>query len=200
MRGFSALSRVINHAAWVRSRRVSIPLAHLAGIAVIVAAGPAGLAVGVLGLGMIVGGSRMALRASGNAVARRKIKDIQLQIAPRSLRPGQEFRVAVDFRPAQDTSVREVRLRLILRELASFGSGAHRTTQAVEKVYASAQICGARDFMAEELFSAAHKLALPPDAPHSFSARSNRLLWLVQLDIDIDDWPDLTEPHPILVS
>ncbi|MDG1482194.1 MAG: hypothetical protein P8R54_21560 [Myxococcota bacterium] len=172
----------------------------LAGIAVIVAAGPAGLAVGVLGLGMIVGGSRMALRASGNAVARRKIKDIQLQIVPRSLRPGQEFRVAVDFRPAQDTSVREVRLRLILRELATAGVGAHRTTQTIEKVYASAQICGARDFAAEERFSAVHMLALPPDAPHSFSARSNRLLWLVQLDIDIDDWPDLTEPHPILVS
>lgn len=172
----------------------------LAGVAAIVAAGPIGLAVGVLGLLMIVGGSRAALRASGSAVARRKIKDITLQISPRSLRPGQEFSVVVDFRPAQDTCIREVRLRLILRELASAGAGEDRSTEAVERVYASAQICGARDFSAEEPFSASHTLALPPDAPHSFSARSNRLLWLVQLDIDIDDWPDLTEPHPVLVS
>ena len=33
MKGFSALNRAINHAGWLRSRRVSVPLAKLAGIA-----------------------------------------------------------------------------------------------------------------------------------------------------------------------
>ena len=31
MKGFSALNRAINHAAWLRSRRVSVPLGKLAG-------------------------------------------------------------------------------------------------------------------------------------------------------------------------
>jgi len=33
MKGFSALNRAINHSGWLRSRRVSVPLAKLAGIA-----------------------------------------------------------------------------------------------------------------------------------------------------------------------
>ncbi|MFT5680836.1 MAG: hypothetical protein ACI8RZ_001742 [Myxococcota bacterium] len=172
----------------------------LGGAAALVAVGPIGLGVAVVGMVMIVLGSRGALKASGNAAARRKIKDITIAIHPRSLRPGQAFDVSVGFRPAQDTAVEQVRLRLILRELASTGTGTDRTTHAVDRVFTSAQISGAQDFASDEKFSAEHTLALPPDAPHSFSARSNRLLWLVQLDIDIDDWPDLTEPHPILVS
>ena len=33
MKGFSALNRVVNHAGWVRSRRISVPLGNLGGIA-----------------------------------------------------------------------------------------------------------------------------------------------------------------------
>ena len=36
MKGFSALNRAINHEAWQRSRRVSVPLAKLVGLAAMV--------------------------------------------------------------------------------------------------------------------------------------------------------------------
>jgi hypothetical protein len=171
----------------------------LVGVVLLLAGGLPGLLVGAAGMAMIVLGSRHALRASGNMVARRRVRDITIRVSPTSLRPGQEFTVAVSFQPAQDTRIEQVRLRLILRELATTGTGADRATRSVDQVYASVQICGACAFSAEERFATEHTLALPPDAPLSFSATSNRLLWLVQLDIDIDDWPDLTEPHPILV-
>ena len=149
---------------------------------------------------LIIFGLRNAWYSGGGVLARRRLKDITIDIAPTNLQPGEEITVKASFRPAQDLAVRDVRLRLILRESATFGADDNRTTLTHDHVYVSKQLCGPAGLVAEERFSGEAALPIPPDGAYSFSSANNRLLWLVQLDIDIDDWPDLNESHPFLVS
>lgn len=145
-------------------------------------------------------GLRNAWRSGGTVLARRRLQDITIDITPSNLQPGEELTVNASFRPAQALAVRDVRLRLILRESAFTGNDDTRTAHTHDSVFVSRQLCGPTRFAAEERFEGSANLAIPPDASPSFTAANNRLLWMVQLDIDIDDWPDLNESHPFLVS
>ena len=175
-------------------------VAALVGVATAATGQLQGVLAAITGGLFIFFGLRNAWNAGGTSLARRRLKDITINIASTNARPGEALRVSAGFRPAQALAVRDIRLRLILRESASTGVDDNRTTHTHDHVFSSKQLSGPSSFAAEERFDGETILAIPPDAPPSFSATSNRLLWLVQLDIDIDDWPDLNESHPFLVS
>ena len=177
-----------------------VGLAAAAGGAVAVTSGELkGALLAVLGVAAVILGLRASWRAVRHDLARKKLEALTIELSPVVVKPGEEVVVGLDFRPRKAILVREIRLRLVHRESATTGSGERRSTQHHDTVVVSTQVAFEQMLAGGESFSASRALHLPPDAALTFLAPDNRLRWMVQLDLDIDDWPDLVESHPIRV-
>ena len=91
-----------------------------------------------------------------------------------------------------------VHARLQLHEIVTSGSGTNRSThkhQAYE-CPASLQPAG-RDARGHRYEG---RVSLPDPAPCSFAAPDNRLRWQLEVQVEVEGWPDWKKGHPLLLE
>ncbi len=148
-----------------------------------------GLVFTAIGLGMTYAAVR-------NRLAKVKLGKVDVEF-PREemVHPGQEipFKVSIDA-SARD-KLNEVTATLICRERVVSGSGTNKTTHTEDIYSVSKDLTVAADASGGPRMAMETTFRLPDDAPPSFYADDNELLWLVALHVDVATWPDFKKDY-----
>jgi hypothetical protein len=147
-----------------------------------------------LGLGFI-----LTLRGFWGRLGRGKLGEPTVRIIPSELRRGEEVRFDVAIRPSQKTDLRSLHAILECEERVVHGQGQyqshHRTTVYEERVV----LCEPRVITPHRGLRKTGVLTVPSDAPPSFGAPSNQVVWWLRFEADLAGWPDWKEPHLLTV-
>ncbi len=145
-----------------------------------------------LGIGLlIVGGAVRILMASW------KVAEPDISISLPQLRVGDQFELSYRQR-FKGQAKGHITLKLIFRECATYQRGTDTVTVTHGYVMHSIQL-PPRNYMGGETLSELWSIQIPPSAMHSFKAKRNELLWLLQVDVDIAGWPDFERTYDLMV-
>ena len=133
-------------------------------------------------------------------LAQRKLGKVDLHVYQVSLRPGDETEVSVNFTPKESIQVNRVAILLRGEEEATSGSGTRRKTHSCIVHKKEYELSEKTRLGKRLIFDRSVKIAIPEDAPHTFIASDNKILWKLVLFIDIEDWPDWTSSRRIEVT
>jgi len=86
----------------------------------------------------------------------------------------------------------------LMRESATYTRGTDTYTDTQEFVKRMVPIVG-RTYRSGETLQIDETFAVPADAMHTFSAKNNKITWLVRVNIRIARWPDVKEEYPVVV-
>ena len=151
---------------------------------------------GVVLLLLIGGGLFKVLR---DVVAWGKLGQVELEVDPRFVRAGQDFRVKVACQPRKEAELRAVTVRVEAQETVVRGSGTNKRSWTRVVHEQETEIAQGRTLRHGLPFRAEGRVPLPAGAPGSFLARRNALTWTVSVRMDVADWPDRVEEREILV-
>lgn len=132
-------------------------------------------------------------------IATRKVGDVGAEVEPRRVGPGGTVRVRVKIEPPRDARINEVTATLKGRERCISGSGTDRTTHTHVLHDMPTVLSGPLALPAGVAREIEAELVVPEDAPWSFAASDNAVLWEVVVHVDIPSWPDWKETIPLLV-
>lgn len=130
---------------------------------------------------------------------RRKFELGEAWVSPSSLYPGGQVRCHVDFRSRREFHLRAVKATLSATERVTYTSGTTTVTEAHvlhEKIHVRPFD---EDVAPDRVIAFDCVLPIIPEAPASFSANSNDLVWAVTLKADLKGWPDWEKSFPITV-
>lgn len=134
-----------------------------------------------------------------NVIARLKLGPVELSAEPAVAVAGDMVSFSVGFAPRSEAHINSVVATLRGKEVVVSGSGTNRSTHT-NVLHAESQTLEAGgQIRALEQVSLQGELLLPGDAPASFSASDNALVWEVELHIDIARWPDYKSSAPVHV-
>lgn len=94
------------------------------------------------------------------------------------------------------SAVQRLRLTLVGREEATYRRGTDTVTD--KQVFFRAVILD--ESRPARLATAAPEVQVPIDTMHSFAARSNKIVWVVELEEVVLNWPDVKCEYPIEVA
>ncbi len=169
----------------------------MAGVMLVVAlgVGAAGLISGFYpllifsGLGVIMA-CVLGFIGLRNTMAQKKLGEVQFSIEPMTVQPGGSTTVRLRFTPQSDVSLNGIQFALRGYEQVVSGSGTKKKTyshtlfELKETELEGEQLC------AGDAVDVSHAFTLPEDAPFTFRASSNELIWRVSANVDIPRWPD----------
>jgi hypothetical protein len=149
-----------------------------------------GLAFFAVGAVMMAAGVRVLL-------ARARVTRPDVALSTQAPRVGEVVTLSYkqSFRTA--TEVQGIRFQLILRELATYRRGTDTVTVTHDNVAQEYQIAGRR-FEAGEGFQ--DQRQFQAQGMHSFSASSNKLNWLIHVQVEMAGWPAFVEEYPLQVA
>lgn len=134
-----------------------------------------------------------------NVIAQRKLGPVNLIAEPDVVVAGDTVSFSVGFTPRSEAHISSVVVTLRGSEVVVSGSGTNRSTHT-HVLHAESQTLEAGSHVrALEQVSLQGELLLPADAPASFSASDNALVWEVEVHIDIARWPDYQSSVPVRV-
>jgi hypothetical protein len=155
---------------------------------------------GLLFMSVFLGvGSLITWRAWRNTLAKRKLGDVQVSVAPEHAGRGQTVRLKVALEPEHAVKIAAVRADLVARERVVSGTGTDRTTHVHELHRERIELSGARDLQAREEFLLDEPVTLPEDAEPTFHSSDNHLLWVLEFHVDVLNWPDLKDEYEVFV-
>ena len=186
---------------------LAVPLLGLLGIAVYqgvrLARGEAEVVEALIWIGvavLIVGGlSGRLVGVVRNRVARKKLGDVSFDVTPLTARRGDTLSARLQCRPQESAQVNRAVVRLEAKERVVRGSGTDRKTYRHTAYEWESEIPVTHSLSAGMPFHLSHEIPIPADAPPSFMARDNHLIWTVGLRLDIARWPDWNGEVAILV-
>ena len=146
----------------------------------------------LLGLFIIFGGLR-------NRLAQGRLGVVEVSLSERELMPGDTLTCQVSFTPTRPFELRRVRFRLEAKEKVVSGSGTNKTTHthtAFEEIVTPLELQSAS---AGRKVEAAQTFTLPLDAPYTFAADDNKLLWTLNVLIDTKGPLDWSRDYPLAV-
>ncbi|MFB6357398.1 MAG: hypothetical protein ABEJ65_12905 [bacterium] len=156
------------------------------------------LLFGVFGvLGLLFGGYFLYQNAR-NIFARQQIGDVQWEVKPSALPPGENIDVTVKFEPRSGGQMNKLCLELVGKEFVDYrvkdpGDSTDDWGTSVN-VFSQVEICPEefedKKVLSNKSYSVSEALPVPGEAPFSFEAEHNRVRWIVRCYIDIEGWPD----------
>ncbi|RMG16085.1 MAG: hypothetical protein D6731_06895 [Planctomycetota bacterium] len=147
----------------------------------------------------LVGGfiGYMAIR---NRLAEKKLGPVLLKAEPVRLGPGESVALSLRFTPRARANLNRITATLQGKEVVVSGSGTNRTTHTHTLHTETRELHSGGDLFPGEEQDLAETLSLPADAPFSFSAPSNQLVWSLTAHIDVAGWPDWSQSVPLVVT
>jgi len=132
----------------------------------------------------------LVYRAWRNALAERRLGEVDLRAPEGAVRGGEALSVGVAFTPQARIALNEVSAKLVGREVVVRGSGTNKHTYRHTVYESRITLCEERVVERGTPVSLEGELALPDDAAPSFRAPDNELRWSVTFEIDVVGWPD----------
>ncbi len=157
------------------------------------------LAALLLGLAIAGFGGWQLFFMLRNKLAQRKVGMVEVGIHPRTVRANKTVECRFLFDAHDAVRLRKITATLKAEERVVSGSGGLKNTHT-HKVYETA-IEESNQNMVPVADKAEIKLPvrIPPNAPSTFRAPDNALIWSLRVQIDIPDWPDWVQEFPITV-
>jgi hypothetical protein len=148
---------------------------------------------------LLAGGLGLTTKGMWGRLGRGKLGEPTVKLSTTELRRGEELRFSVAIRPEQRTDLRTLEAILECEERVVQGHGQyqshHRRTVFEQRLS-----------LAKNLSIEPHRglrrngsLTLPEDAPPSFGAPFNQVVWWLRFEGDIVGWPDWKEPFLLTV-
>jgi len=139
-------------------------------------------------------GFLMMLKGVWGRLGRGKLGEPAVQLSTSDVRRGEEIRFSLTLRPEQRTEVRSLEAILECEERVVHGHGQYRS-------HRRKTVCEKRISLGEDVLIEPHRtlrkkgsIILPEDAPPSFGAPDNQVVWWLRFQADIVGWPDWNEP------
>lgn len=143
---------------------------------------------------LLAGGLFITLKGFWGQLGRGKLGEPSVLLSTTEVRRGEEIRFSVSIRPEQRTELRILEAILECEERVVQGHGQYQSRH-------KRTVFEKRLTLAENLVIDPHRgfkkkgtLTLPVDAPPSFGAPHNQLIWWLRFRGDIAGWPDWREP------
>lgn len=134
------------------------------------------------------------------AMVKSKLGEPEVKVFPNPVPSGEGLTVIARVVPKKAVKLGKLSAELLGQERVVRGSGKHQTThthrlffQEVLFTYPQREVQGGEPM---ELRAA---LTLPPNAPLTFAAASNVVMWQVTLKIELLGWPDWSKTFPVTV-
>jgi len=157
--------------------------------------------------GMLMGALFTALGAwatyssLSNYFAEKKLGDVDAEVSTHRVSPGETLSGEIAMRPRERLSLNEVTATLHALEKVVSGHGTDRTTHT-HSVHVGQFVV---DDSAETTLETGRttfpfSFTIPEDAPYTFIASDNELIWRLEYHVDVPSWPDWEHKEPILVT
>lgn len=148
---------------------------------------------------LMVAGFLLTLRGIWRRLGKGKLGEPSVTLSTTELQRGEEIRFGLAMRPERRTEIRKLEVILECEERVVHGHGQYRSHYR-KTVYER------RVVLAERQVVEVHRgmrrkgtVTIPTDAPVSFGAPSNQVVWWLRFQGDIVGWPDWREPHLLTV-
>ncbi len=126
-----------------------------------------------------------------NALATRRLGEVTLSLSRRELVPGDTLECDVGFVPTREVQLERLCFVLKAHERVVQGSGTNKTTHR-HKVYEETRTSlTQRTLTLNEPVKVSEQFRIPLDAPYTFVANNNELVWSMDVLIDVQgvwDW------------
>jgi hypothetical protein len=147
----------------------------------------------------LVLGFLLTLRGFWGRLGRGKLGEPTVQLNASDLRRGEDVQFSVAIRPNQRTDLRSLSAILECEERVVHGHGQyqshHRETVYEQRVV----LVEPRVVDPRRGLRKSGALTVPEDAPPTFGAPDNRVVWWLRFEADLVGWPDWKEPHLLTV-
>jgi len=155
----------------------------------------------LLFVGIIGAAVWLMYSAVRNAIAGSRLGDLEVEVEPGAVAPGDELKARVRFEPDGTVDLNRVTVELKGRERATSGHGTSSTTRYERLHAAKSPIPESVDATTEAGATAEYtaSLEVPESAPYTFHADNNHVEWQVEFHIDIAVLPDFVHTEPLLV-
>lgn len=148
---------------------------------------------------LVVGGLVLLVRGSWGRLGRGKLGEPAIHLDTTDLRRGEEIRFHVALRPYKRTELRLLEVILECEERVVHGHGQYQTRHR-RTVFEHRQALAANLVLSPERgLRRKGVVTIPPDAPPSFGAPYNQVVWWLRFRGDIVGWPDWNEPFLLTV-
>lgn len=134
-----------------------------------------------------------------NKLAEMQLGDIEIDVDDHTVPAGEETLVNIDIPPESETEINEVSVTLRGQEKVKYRRGTKTRTRR-HTLYEEDHVIPESRNVALAEGEAAHfqtTVSVPPDAPPSFYARRNWILWKARVHVDIEGWPDWKQSIPL---
>lgn len=153
----------------------------------------------VVGLFMAVGVG-LAFSTIKMGLARMKLEAPEVTVSVQPLRVGEPFDVSFRQRAKGPVHVQHVTAKLICREFATYRRGTDTTTVTHDVHEQEAVVVQEVAASSIQPIQGSASLAIPADGMHSFHAARNRIVWLLEVQTAVDDWPDYRTTFELQVA
>jgi hypothetical protein len=150
-------------------------------------------------LAFLVLGFLLTLRGFWGRLGRGKLGEPMVRLTSSELHRGEDVQFSVAIRPHNRTELRSLIAILECEERVIHGQGQyqshHRETVYEQRVVlAEPRVVDPRRGLRKS-----GSLTIPSDAPPTFGAPHNRVVWWLRFEADLVGWPDWKEPHLLTV-
>lgn len=138
----------------------------------------------LIGLGLIFTGLR-------NRLATQRLGEVSVSLSEQELVPGETLTCRLSFSPLKTIELTKLRLKLEAKEKVVSGGGTNKSTRTHSLYEEERFSLDAQTLSSGESVEVTESFTLPLDAPYTFAAEDNELLWQVNVLIDtkgIIDW------------
>ena len=182
----------------------------LLGLAAILVGVRYGVPAEALGLGLTgaVGALGVLFRVVRRGMAGRRLGAVDVMLegqtyslgTVRTAAPGEELVCTVSFRPRGDVRLERIVARLEAQEeVVTVGSDGKQATLRATVHAHEAVSTPMRDVARGEEVRETVRLPIPADAPYTFTAGQDRLVWTLSLRIEVPGWPDWFHQSAVMV-
>lgn len=140
----------------------------------------------------------LALIAIITWITSTKFAPAELAISSIVLRPSDTFEIHYQQQVKHQTTLNSLSFALILRESITEGSGRSMKTINHDTVIEEEKMPNVT-FSPDQPINYSHTYTIPPDATHSYETDSNKLLWLLQVKMDVPNFPDYQREYKLQV-
>jgi hypothetical protein len=135
-----------------------------------------------------------------NKLAQQKIGAVEVEIHPEKVRAGKTLECRFLFDSRDAARLRKITATLKAEERVVSGSGGLKNTHTHKVYEAVIDEANPNAVPVEGRTEIKLPVRIPPDAPSTFWAPDNALIWSLRVQIDIPDWPDWVQEFPLTVT
>ena len=148
---------------------------------------------------LIPGGLIVLFFALRRTLAEGKIGKVHLLWSSTFAQPGGQVPVRVTFTPRQSSDLNGITAEIVGKEVCVSGSGTNRKTHTHKLYERTLTLASRGKVVAGRRISLDGYVSIPQTQAYSFSAKDNKIVWEIEIRIDIPNWPDWLRTQTITV-